>query len=88
MVGMQGLDSRLSTYSPTNGDVLSAPLPIKLISLAFLSRHLGSSQKGVGVKSGRYGALKPGQLGCKANKYCDAETPTNYHHAVNYLPNR
>ncbi len=59
-----------------NGDVVSTPLSIKLLSLAPTSRHLDSNQKGGYVKSGRSGAHKPDKfgLGCEVNKCSDAGT--------------
>ncbi len=49
---------------------------IKLLSLASLTRHLDSNQKGGGVNSGRSSAHKPGKLGlsCKATNRGDAAT--------------
>ncbi len=55
---------------PTNGDVVSTPLPIKLLSLASPPRYLK------GMKSGRpcdHKPSKPG-LSCKTKKYGDAGT--------------
>ncbi len=49
-VGMPGLGSRLTTYWPKKGQrnsgLVCTPLPIKPLSIASLSRHLDSSQKG------------------------------------------
>ncbi len=65
-VGMPGLGSMLNNCCPTkrsNGGVVSKPLSIKLLFLAFPSRHLHLNQKeGVYVKSGRSGALKQDKL--------------------------
>ncbi len=59
--------------SPTNGGVVSTPLPIKLLSLAFPSCHLDKNQKeGGGAKSGR--KLDKFGFSCKANKCSDAGT--------------
>ncbi len=51
------------TTKRSNGGVVSKTLSIKLLFLAFPSRHLHLNQKeGVYVKSGRSSALKQGRL--------------------------
>ncbi len=62
-------------YLLTIGGVVRAPLPIILLSPASPPRRLDKNQKG-GVKSGRPGALKPGQLGLsgKASECSDGGT--------------
>ncbi len=81
---------------PTNGCIISTPLPIKLLSLASPSRHLDLNQMGKDVKSKCSGSLKQDRHGLswKSNKRSDTGTgglgvlPAHENKIGNKAPNR